>query len=316
LVADAEGAAGRAERLHARHGVWLAPQWLAPTWEGMVAVNGLLEPEASQLLVSALEPLARPASAEDARCPPGQRRGRPLARPASAEDARSGGQRRADALCELARRALEGGRLPQAGGVRPQLAVVVDLDGLQGHGPGVVGGEAGAVGPLAPEACRRLACDGAVTRVLVTRQPSPHGHHRPDDHPGGPDGSCGPHGHDPSGHHPGGPDGSCGPHGHGGQGDGGLAARLQTAIALLPVLGGAPSQPSDLGRTTRVVTPTQRLALAVRDGGCVVPHCQRPWPGARPTICGTGWTAAPPTWPTSPWCAGPIIGRSTRAAGG
>jgi hypothetical protein len=56
-----------------------------------------------------------------------------------------------------------------------------------------------------------------------------------------------------------------------------LAARLQTAVALLPpILGGAPSQPLDLGRTTRVVTPGQRHALAVRDGGCVVPDCQRP----------------------------------------
>ena len=38
-----------------------------------------------------------------------------------------------DALCELARRTLEGGRLPQAGGVRPQLLVLVDLDSLQGR---------------------------------------------------------------------------------------------------------------------------------------------------------------------------------------
>ncbi len=36
--------------------------WLAPTWEGMVAVNGLLEPEAGHTLLSALEPLARPSS--------------------------------------------------------------------------------------------------------------------------------------------------------------------------------------------------------------------------------------------------------------
>jgi Domain of unknown function (DUF222) len=54
----------------------------------------------------------------------------PLARPASAEDRRSGAQRRADALTELARRALEGGRLPQTGGVRPQVIVMVDLASL------------------------------------------------------------------------------------------------------------------------------------------------------------------------------------------
>ena len=93
----------------------------------------------------------------------------PLARPADATDTRSGSQRNADALAELARRHLEGGRLPQAGGVRPQLTVTVDLDSLLGR-PGAVGGEVGWAGPLDPEACRRLACDGAVTRVLVTRQ--------------------------------------------------------------------------------------------------------------------------------------------------
>jgi hypothetical protein len=80
LVADPEGAEARADRQHQRRGLWLSP-----TLEGMVALDGLLEPEAGQTLVAALEPLARPASAADTR---------------------SGGQRRADALGELARRAL------------------------------------------------------------------------------------------------------------------------------------------------------------------------------------------------------------------
>jgi Domain of unknown function (DUF222)/HNH endonuclease len=218
LVADPQSERDRAERRHQDR--WVR---LTPTFEGMVAIDGLLEPEAGQTLLAALEPLARPHSAQDDR---------------------SGGQRTADALTELARRQLEGGRLPQTAGVRPQLTVLVDLDSLQGR-PGAVGGDTQA-GALDPEACRRLGCDGAVTRVLVTRHPTHHGH-----------------GHGTGHHDPG-----------SGQG---LAAWLRTAAALLPpTLGGAPTQPLEVGRTTRVVQPAQRTALAVRDGGCVFPNCDRP----------------------------------------
>jgi HNH endonuclease len=45
---------------------------------------------------------------------------------------------------------------------------------------------------------------------------------------------------------------------------------------LPPTLGGAPSQPLEVGRATRVIHPAQRAALAVRDGGCVFPGCDRP----------------------------------------
>jgi hypothetical protein len=84
-----------------------------------------------------------------------------------------------------------------------------------------VGGEAGWAGPLAPEACRRLACDGALTRVVVTRH---HNHHQP------------------GGQHP---DSRSVDHDHG-------------------------------SNRSRVVQPTQHSALAVRDGGCVFPGCDRP----------------------------------------
>jgi hypothetical protein len=227
LVADPEGAEGLAEHQHQQRGLWVSP-----TWEGMVAVNGLLDPEAGQTLLAALDPLARPSGADDDR---------------------SGGQRRADALVELARRTLESGQLPQSGGVRPQLLVTVDLDSLLGH-PGGVGGDTGGVGPLDPEACRRLVCDGAVTRVLVSRQPTYHDH-------GHGDGPAGPGHHD----HP------------AADGDGSLAAGLWAAATRLPpTLGGAPTQPLEVGRTSRVVSAAQRAALVVRDGGCAVVGCDRP----------------------------------------
>ena len=225
LVVDPDGADRDRTRRQQRRGLWLAP-----TWDGMVAIDGLLEPEAGQTLTAALEPLARPADAQDTR---------------------SGGQRRADALTELARRSLEEGRLPQTGGVRPQLTVTVDLDSLLGR-PGALGGEVGWAGPLHPVACQRLACDSAVTRVLVTRHPNH-----------GPSADQGPLVRDPSRH----PSRDW---------DTGLGGRLRAAVALLPpILDGAPTQPLEVGRTTRVVQPAQRTALAVRDGGCVFPDCDR-----------------------------------------
>ena len=45
---------------------------------------------------------------------------------------------------------------------------------------------------------------------------------------------------------------------------------------LPPTLAGAPTQPLEVGRATRVIHPAQRTALAVRDGGCVFPDCPRP----------------------------------------
>jgi hypothetical protein len=215
-VADPDREADRAEQRHDRRGLWLAP-----TLDGMVALQGQLDPEAGQTLLAALDPLARPATAEDPR---------------------TGSQRRADALTELARRNLEGGRLPQTGGVRPQLLVTVDLDSLLGRS-GAIGGDGGWTGPLDPQACQRLACDSAVTRVLVSRHPSPTS--------------------DPGLATPTPPQG--------------LAAQLRQAAALLPpTLGGAPTRPLEVGRTSRVVTPTQRAALVVRDRGCVFPGCDRP----------------------------------------
>ena len=288
LVADPDGAQAKAEHHQQRRGLWLAP-----TLEGMVALDGLLEPEAGQVLLAALEPLARPASAADGR---------------------SGGQRRADALAELARRALEGGRLPRTGGVRPQLTVTVELESLLGRpGPGALGGEVGWVGPLTPEgvggwpvtgpspgswspgmapaptsrsttsattatftpaattnsvAIRLRTTPGVTTATLIpeARAVWPNGRGpRPS---GCPRSWAGPR---PSPWTSAGPPGSSNP----------------------------PSGPPWPCVTAAVSSPTVTA----------------PWPGARPIIWSTGWMAARPTWTTWPWCAGPIIGRSTRAAG-
>jgi hypothetical protein len=241
--------------------------WLSPTFEGMVDVDGLLDPEAGEAVRAALEPLARPTGPDDER---------------------SGAQRRADALAELARQALQADRLPDSGGLRPQVTVTADLASLLArHG---VGGSGAWGGVLDAEAVRRLACDATVTRALVHRHPI-----------GGDGGQAGtPDGH--GGHAgPGGPaspgrtphaaaakdaDGQPATGAHASSGtahrDGGLAQALRAAVPLLPPPLGAPVEVLDLGRATRVVPPALRRGLAVRDGGCVAPGCDRP----------PGWTDA------------------------
>jgi hypothetical protein len=129
--------------------------------------------------------------------------------------------------------------------------VIVDLESLTGS-PGGLGGDAGWAAPLSPEACRRLACDAAVTRVIVSRQPLAAGDHCQPGDPNDPTAS----GYEPAS---------------------GRERLPQALLAKLPpVLGGAPSRPLDVGRATRVVSVAQRSALAVRDGGCVFPGCSRP----------------------------------------
>jgi hypothetical protein len=241
---DPDGADAAAQRRYERRGLWCTT-----TIDRLVAVRGILDPEAGQLVQAALEPLARPADAADTR---------------------SGGQRTADALTELARRQLEGGRLPKTGGVRPQLSVIVDLPSLQGPEGlagrlGRLGGDIGWAGPLDPEACRRLACDATLIRVLVSRQPLDAGGHG--------------HGH--------------GPHDRSAAG---LEGLLRAVLATLPRSWVAPpaapwtwaGPPGSSPRPNAAPWPCGTAAVSS-------PTVPGPWPGATPTTSSTGWMAAPPT---------------------
>jgi hypothetical protein len=183
--------------------------------------------------------------------------------------------------------------LPRTGGVRPQLTVLVDLDSLQGRA--ALGGDT-ELGPLPPEACRRLACDGAVTRVLVTRQATSHHDHTTS-----------------SGHH----DDLCGDHGHHDPHRQATPTDQLRAAALLPRSWVAP-RPSPW---TSAAPPGSSPPPSAPPWPCVTAAVSSPavtarWPGVRPTIWFTGWMAAPPIWTTWSCCAGPIIGPCMRAAGG
>jgi hypothetical protein len=56
----------------------------------------------------------------------------------------------------------------------------------------------------------------------------------------------------------------------------GLARKLACEAGVIPVVLGGRSQPLDVGRKRRFHTKAQRIAMAVRDRGCVAEGCERP----------------------------------------
>ena len=120
---------------------------VSPTLAGMVRVDGDLDPETGQTLISALRAVM------DAE-----------ARANGGPELRAPGQRRADALSELCRRWLDSNDRPTVAGERPHVVVRVDLASLQGR---VGHSELDDVGPITPQTARRLACDANVSRVIT-----------------------------------------------------------------------------------------------------------------------------------------------------
>jgi len=84
--------------------------------------------------------------------------------PPADDDDRTTSQRRADALGDLARDALESPTGPIVGGERPQINVHVDLAALQGGVSRLHETEDGFV--LDPFAVSQLACDASVSRIV------------------------------------------------------------------------------------------------------------------------------------------------------
>ncbi len=54
------------------------------------------------------------------------------------------------------------------------------------------------------------------------------------------------------------------------------ARRLACTYGIIPAVLGTDSEILDLGTRNRLATPTQRRNLALRDGGCLFPGCDRP----------------------------------------
>ncbi|HEY2762464.1 MAG TPA: DUF222 domain-containing protein, partial [Pseudonocardiaceae bacterium] len=118
--------------------------------DGGYALSGWLDREATEILRAALSPLAAPRPATE-----------------TAPDPRDPAQRDADALVDLAQRALGAGDLPTEGGERPQVVVTVALTVLQGR---IGTGSLTFGGPINADIARRIACDARVIpAVLGTR---------------------------------------------------------------------------------------------------------------------------------------------------
>jgi Domain of unknown function (DUF222) len=144
----------------------------------MLYIRGRLDPEGAAAVQTAVDALMRPPA-------PG--------------DQRSAAQRRADAMVDLARGALANGELPEVGGERPQVGILITpeiLFGTPNNNPKPNPGEcpqqtatpsadhqdpltaAGVpplperpwlhwVGEVSPQLAQRLACDGTIWRLVL-----------------------------------------------------------------------------------------------------------------------------------------------------
>jgi hypothetical protein len=56
----------------------------------------------------------------------------------------------------------------------------------------------------------------------------------------------------------------------------GLARRIACEAGVIPVVLGGKSEVLDVGRKKRLHTKAQRIAMAIRDGGCIAMGCERP----------------------------------------
>jgi hypothetical protein len=144
---DAAKEVERARKQHARQELRVAPKA-----GGMVGVQGELDAEGGAALLTALDALSAPDP--------------------TGVEARTVAQRRADALVELARRSLDAGELPDRGGERPHVAVVVPLETLLGE-LGAPGADLEWGGVITGEAARRLACDCKIHRVITDGKSQP-----------------------------------------------------------------------------------------------------------------------------------------------
>ncbi len=225
---------------------------VSPTLAGMVAIDGLLDPEGGEIVLTALQGLI-----DAGREAPGE----PGGPGEPGEPRRSMPQMRADALVEACRAVLDG-RVPVTrGGERPHISVVVSLEALSrlsspatsgsAGGPGVCGVFGGSGAYPGADPSTSVAAVGALEAFPLS---------------GGREFA-----------------GAIDPLGcwrceaaHVGPVSPETVLRWACDAGVSRVITGARGEPLDVGRQRRTVTGAQRRALVVRDGGCRFPGCDRP----------------------------------------
>ncbi len=142
---DQDQGAEAALRRHERQGLSYSA-----TYDGMVAVSGLLDEVTGATFIAAVDAHSAP----------------------TAGDTRSAAQRRAAALGEICRRALDSGSVPRVGGVHPHVVLTVDEATLR-RISGAANADLARVGPISSDTARRVSCDADVTLVGVDARGKP-----------------------------------------------------------------------------------------------------------------------------------------------
>ncbi len=137
-LADADGALAEADRAFERRRLHVSA-----AWGGMVRLDGELDPESGQTVLTALGSVAEPAALDP-------------------DDGRSPAQRRADALVEICRRHLDSTDRPRIGGEKPHLTVTIGAAELTADGLTDL-----ECGPISLETVRRWACDATLTPLVT-----------------------------------------------------------------------------------------------------------------------------------------------------
>src|SRR5207247_2539782 len=117
---------------------------LSETTGGMYRLDAWLDPVGGAALKAAIESLSNPLGAADHR---------------------TAKQRRADALVEMTKQAMDEGRLPRRNGARPHISVNTTIEGLKGE-LGAVASQLGSGMPISSKTVQRLACDATLHRVF------------------------------------------------------------------------------------------------------------------------------------------------------